>query len=513
MVKATGAAVALALLLAAGAAREPGDSTQRYMLAVQPGAAPARLARVAGATLVSPTLNLWATSRATAATLVPRLRDAGALRYVEPSRKRSSLIAFSDPLSPPDLSYQLYATGADRVADPGPGFPVTILDTGLDLAHPDFAGRPNLGVLNEQRIGPVDSEEYHGTQVASAAAAPTNGVGAEGIYPSAALRVYDLGDLSDESIVAGIDAALAAGPSVINLSLGGPESSRALLEATMLAFAQGSLVVAASGNEFDTGNPVLYPAAYPHVLTVAATDRRNDPSFFSSSNFAVDLTAPGEEIPVQDPADPERYLAPSGTSFAAPIVSGGAALVRTTRGPMHVTQLFDLMRGSARDLGPVGFDERTGFGLLDLPAALARTLPLVDPQEPNEDVEQIAAGRIVARSRPPVSARFRARLDLTEDPVDVYRVFVPARRRVTVTVTPGRGDVAAALFGPTTRTVRSSGLRIGSSDRAGSAVERVSYTNKSARATVVFLRVGLGARGRLANPRYAVAVTRAAAPR
>ena len=486
-------------------------AAESALVALKESAAAERLVRAAGGRRVSPRLGIWELRGRDAARLLPRLKRLGALRYAEPARRRDALVRFTDPLSTPQLGYHLYAIGADAAEPPGPGFPITIIDSGIDLAHPDFAGRPNTLQLNPQLVDPNDEDAYHGTAVASTAAAAVNGVGAEGVYPQATIRTYDLADLSDASVIAGIMAAVAAGPSVINMSLGGSSPSRAEYEAIAFALGTGSLVVAAAGNELEHGNPTLYPANYPHVLTVGSTSRTGAASVFSSSSSAVDLAAPGEELPLQHPTDPAAHALESGTSFAAPIVSGAAAWIRTARGAMNPTQLADLLRFTAKDVDPPGFDERTGFGVVDIPAALAAPLPAVDPQEPNDDVDQVVADGLFARAKAPVSPRFRAGLDETEDPDDVYRVAVPKGRRLTVKVTP-TADVRVALFGPTARTVFGTRARLATSDRAGRGVETVTYTNSGRGSVVLYLHVRPARRAAIANPQYTVTLTRARVP-
>ncbi len=469
-----------------------------------------RLVRARGGRLISPRLRIWKLDGAVAARIVPELDRLGALRYAEPSRRRDSLVRFVDPLSSPNLSYHLPAIGADRAEPPGAGFPITILDSGIDLTHPDFAARPNTVLLNPQFVSGPRGDDYHGTEVASVAAAAVNGVGAEGVYPEALIRIFDVrDDLADVAVIVGIEAAIAAGPSVINLSLGGPEPSRSLYEATLRAFAAGSLVVASSGNELDVGNPTLYPAAFPHVLTVAASDRESRPTVFSSSGPTVDLTAPGENLPFQDPRDPSNYSLISGTSFSAPLVSAAAAWVRTVRGAMSVSQLADLLRFSARDVAQPGYDERTGYGVLDIPAALAAPLPPRDPQEPNDDVSQVVAAGVFSRAKPLVSTRFAAILDETEDPRDVYRVSLPQGRSLTVRVTSD-DDVRVALFGPIARTVAGTRGRLATTDRAGKLPETVTYTNRTGRPLVLYLDIAPGRSRTIANPSYRVELTRIA---
>jgi hypothetical protein len=139
--------------------------------------------------------------------------------------------------------------------------------------------------------------------------------------------------------------------------------------------------------------------------------------------------------------DATGYADVDGTSFSAALVSATAAWVATRR-PMKPTQLAELLRSSARDAGEPGWDEDTGFGILDVSAALRRPLPAADPLEPNDDVNQVEAGGLfkeaaAALTRPGrPRASLRARLDRNEDPVDVYRVYVPGRRVARLRVVP-----------------------------------------------------------------------------
>ncbi|MEZ5102190.1 MAG: S8 family serine peptidase [Thermoleophilia bacterium] len=451
-----------------------------------------------------------------AARVASELDRLALLRYVEPERTRGTLgwpSLAPDPLARQE--WHLERVDAAEVEPPGPGVPITMIDTGVDVAHEEFAGRPETTLLDQQDVSAADPVNDHGTATASTAGAPVNGKGLVGVYPRARLRVYDLPGLTDGTLVAALDAATAAGPGVINLSLGGPGFSRALHEATLRAFAGGSLIVAAAGNEFLDGNPIIYPANYPHVLTVAATDKRDDHSVFSSSSTAVDLAAPGEAIPVAVPRafEPSGYAVFDGTSFSSPIVAAAAAWVWTVRGPsLDRTQVFDLMRYSARDIAAKGFDERTGFGLLDLGTALVRPIPALDPFEPNDDVDQVRAGGVFAEAKPVLvgrriqATRVLARLDIDEDPDDVYRVVVPAGRTLDVTVR-SPGDVGVIVWRLGTRSVYETGPaaardQLAGSDRPGPGRERVRWTNRARRDVTVLLNVWIPQRADDLNPPY-----------
>jgi hypothetical protein len=236
-------------------------------------------------------------------------------------------------------------------------------------------------------------------------------------------------------------------------------------EAVLTAVDNGCLVVAASGNLGDVGSPATYPAAWPHVLTVGATDAADVVAGFSTVGPYLDLVAPGENVTGAVPLskDPSGYSGGlDGTSFAAPIVAAAAAWIWTLRPELSVSQLGELLRRSARDLDRPGFDFGSGWGLLDVPAALAAPTPPADPGEPNDDVQQVRAGLLFEVGKQPLttparpSIRIAGTVDATEDPHDVYRIWVPPRRTVRVGVAAA-GRAVARIWGPRTRTVAERG--------------------------------------------------------
>lgn len=461
-----------------------------------------RQVRAAGGVPVSRGLRLWHVPSTRARLLVPRLALAGALAEFEPERPRSR--AGTGPGADPLLVEQhwLARVGADRVEPPGPGVPVTVIDSGLDLEHPEFAGRPDTQALNAQTV--AGGREFHGTAVASILAAPSNGLGVVGIYPRARLRSWDAspsGLFSSRDVIEGIDAASALGTGVINLSLGGRSRSRFEEEAILLAVARGSLVVAAAGNDGRNGNPRNFPADLPHVLTVASTDPLDRVSGFSTRDAGTDLAAPGEEIPVAVPLSyaPDGYVSANGTSFSAPIVAGAAAWVWTQRQQLDATQVAELLRRSARDLGPSGRDPASGFGLLDLPHALSAPAPPADPLEPNDDIDHVRPGGLLEPGRQPLTApaslvaAISARLDTVEDPRDAYRVYVPPGRRVDASLR-SRGDLVLELWRPETPSLDVQGSvrtrhRIAVSARRGSALDQVWVRNPASVGVYVYVSV------------------------
>ena len=462
------------------------------------GAAPARadlvqlkwdrgaaLARRAGGTELAPALRIWRVPAAR----VARLRAAGVVQLSEPEHlllKTTAAAVATDPLVPTE--WWRPAIGADTFDPPGPGKPVTVVDSGLDITHPEFADRPNTILMNKQTT--TDEEEDHGTEVSSVIAAPNNGVGIVGVYPEAVLHEWDaspFGILNEGAAIQGIVAAAREGPGVINLSFGGEEDDPLLQDAVNLAYRLGSLVVAAAGNEGMDGSPKGYPAAYPHVLTVGATNENGRVASFSTIGPFVDLVAPGVDIPVAEPLAQEAsgYLDVPGTSFSAPLVSGAAAWVWTMRPDLDNTQLFELMRRSATDIGPKGFDDASGYGLLDIPRALAFRTPRRDPQEPNDQPNEIEPHGLFSSGTTPLTApgRLRASLtasvDRTEDPVDLYRAWAPAHQTLLARVA---GTVAVRVLPRAPHAKETVPLAVG---RRGSA----SYRNSSAQGGYVYIEV------------------------
>jgi Subtilase family len=492
--------------LAAFAAPPPATALVQVGRAATQIAAP--LLRSVGGDQIAPELRIWRVPQKA----VGRLRRAGVVAFAEPERMLSTAAnAPSDPLV--QQQWWRSAIGADRADPPGPGKPVTVVDSGLDMSHPEFANRPNTTLLNTQTIRSEDDD--HGTEVSSVIGAPINGVGLVGVYPLADLRSWDAspnGFLSDGSAIQGILEAAKRGPGVINLSFGGPINDPLLEEAVLMAVRSGSLVVAASGNEGGRSTSDNFPASYPHVLTIAATDQDNLVARFSTASPWVDLAAPGVSIPVAEPTSREStgYIRASGTSFSAPLVAGAAAWVWTARPDLDSTQLFEVMRRSARDIGARGVDDASGFGLLDIPAALATAPPAKDPYEPNDDGNQIEPRRVFNTGTPPLttakrgSASLSARIDRREDPHDFYRVYAPSHRRVTVTTSGGAVDLR--LFRRSSRPLRRPALA--TSAKAGSGAQRVSYRNPRSSAVYVYAEIRPG-RG-VASATYALEVTTSA---
>ncbi|MGE5690781.1 MAG: S8 family serine peptidase [Pseudomonadota bacterium] len=239
----------------------------------------------------------------------------------------------------------------------GAGVTVAVVDTGVDLSHPDLAANAwtNQREVPGNRVdddgnGYVDDvhgwDFYeddatpqdghgHGTHVAgTVAAVADNGVGVAGVAPRARLMALRMmgpdGVGSTADAVEALLYAAANGAVVANASFGDTEDSQALRDAVAVADADGMLVVAAAGNDgSDNDVDPRYPAAIdaPNLVAVAATDNGDDLAWFSNVGAAsVDLGAPGASILSTWPGGRYQWL--DGTSMAAPHVSGAAALAK-----------------------------------------------------------------------------------------------------------------------------------------------------------------------------------------
>ncbi|MEL3971621.1 S8 family peptidase [Rossellomorea oryzaecorticis] len=220
----------------------------------------------------------------------------------------------------------------------GNGITVAVLDTGCDVNHPDLKGKVkgyrNFTDDDDGAEDNVTDYSGHGTHVAGTIAANEDGQGVIGVAPLADLLVIKVlagsrGSGKYDWIVNGIQYAIDQGADVISMSLGGPSDYDPLHEVIQRAVDANILVVCAAGNEGDsnsTTDEFSYPASYNEVISVGSIDLQRNSSYFTNSNNEVDLVAPGEKILSTIPGD--KYAKLSGTSMAAPHVSGALALIK-----------------------------------------------------------------------------------------------------------------------------------------------------------------------------------------
>ena len=257
-----------------------------------------------------------------------------------------------------------------------PSVVVAVLDTGMMRTHADLDGVAVISPWNVMtRTTNVTDGNGHGTHVIGTIAAETNnGIGVAGIAPRVTIMpikvLDDAGQGYFSDALDGIDYARVHGAKVISMSLGGKLSAHdaAVFQPTIdAAYAAGITIVAAAGND---GNSTLsYPAAFRHVLSIAATDDLDRHASFSNANSTVDLAAPG--VWTLSTYRTGGYVYMSGTSMATPHVAAVAALVRSAHPTETVDQVETALRSTAVDLGARGRDDVFGSGRVNAARAVA----------------------------------------------------------------------------------------------------------------------------------------------
>jgi subtilase family protein len=443
------------------------------------------------------------------------LRGIDGIAWAEPQHLRRLSFAPTDPLAPRQW-YALANRAYDAWATPPPLAPVrvAVIDSGIDLGHPDLERRI---VAAKSFVGgtPQDTRG-HGTIVAGVIAAELdNATGIAGLAPEAELLIAKVvsagGTISVAAEARAIRWAVDNGARVLNISLGGlrdPRNpsrdtfSRLEQEAVAYAVGKGAVVVAAVGNADQSPHTpwgfASYPAALPHVLGVSALTRSGaSPSFSNRDAVYNDVAAPGEDIlstfprsitaerpgcveQGYTPCATEEFRPPEGTSFAAPQATAVAANLLGARpllGPEQVTAIIERTAvDSTSATGCVscalGRDRYTGWGALDGAAAvgaLGGVLPPRDGLEPNDE-----AGEDAYRLYFPAGekARFvKASVDFWDDQDDVYAVRLRRGEKLFASLVPGTpSDVVLALWRPGAVSVTGlaePGLRVRLSNRPG----------------------------------------------
>jgi subtilisin family serine protease len=356
------------------------------------------------------------------------LRDDGRVAYVEPNHR---LRAAADPFNAIDPQTGInfiwafdavHAGEAIAAAGGGSDRVVAVIDTGLDVGHPDIAANVGRTFDALTGTGDVTDTNGHGTFVAGlVASVADNDIGGKGVAGATKVlpvRASSDGNFAVDDVIRGIEFAVDAGADVVNLSLAGDDIDATQSRALDSAFFNDVLPVAASGNLAQEGNPIQFPAAALGGvrggrgigLSVAASKPDGSVAEFSNHNKFVSLAAPGASdicqvgvfstIPRGTAAEwdtpppgscPSRIFADAvgrwgygqGTSFSAPIAAGIAALAWKVEPRLASEQVADVLNRSAHQTRPGGrWNEFTGSGIVDGLAAtsLARTYDIRDPR-------------------------------------------------------------------------------------------------------------------------------------
>ena len=342
-------------------------------------------AAAAGATVTGriPALRLqrWVVPAAT----VGGLAGSPAVEWVEPDRTFYLFERPNDPLLPQQWVFDTLRFPKAWKAETGTTSPVLVgvVDTGVVATHPDLEGRLVKGRDFIDGDDAPDDTNGHGTGVSGVIAANTdNREGIAGMSWGAKIMPLQAcgeeGTCSMFAVVQAIVWAAAHDARVVNLSLGGalPSCGRTVQAAAAFAAARGTLLVAASGNSAQQGNPTAYPAACDGFMAVGATDALDRWAPFSSYGPHVSVAAPGVAVMASwsrqtSPEGTPGYAVVDGTSFAAPHVAGLAALLWSRHRDWTPAQVRARIEQSAVDLGPEGRDDWFGHGRIDLTKALA----------------------------------------------------------------------------------------------------------------------------------------------
>ncbi|NHN33834.1 S8 family serine peptidase [Paenibacillus sp. S3N08] len=292
-----------------------------------------------------------------------------------------------DPLTEKQTYLQLIqAEQAWNTVKANASLVIAIVDTGVDLNHPDLQPNlvPGVNLLNSKKL-PQD-DNGHGTNVAGVlAAVGNNDKGITGIMWSAQIMPVKAleadGSGGEAKLAEGIRYAVDHGAKIVVLSLGINKYSALMSETVKYAEEQDVLLVAATGNE---GNSVKYPAAYSTVLAVGGMTADGTADKRSNKGLEIDLVAPWDVFTTALGGD---YEYKDGTSMAAPQVAAVAALAWSQHPGLKAYQIRQLLRQTAEDLGESGWDASTGYGLLRADRAVTEA-PLVDMYEPNNRKDQ-----------------------------------------------------------------------------------------------------------------------------
>jgi subtilisin family serine protease len=318
---------------------------------------------------------------------VAELRKNPAFKAVELDRKVKLAAVPNDPYY--GSEWHLAKVGAAAAWDKaqGAGITIAIIDSGVDITHPDLAPHvvPGWNVYGNN----ADTTDVcgHGTAVAgTAAAAMNNGAGVAGVAGQAKIMPLRIAFLDGGSCVAYLsDMATAVtyaadhGARIANLSFSGVPSSAAVQNAANYLRSKGGLVFAAAGN----GNRDEGYAPTSTMVIVSATDSADNRSSFSSYGNYVTLSAPGTGIYTTSVGG--AYGSWSGTSFASPLAAGVAALMMSANPSLDPSKVESLLYSSATDLGTAGRDIYFGYGRVNAAAAVTAALgstPPVDTTAP-----------------------------------------------------------------------------------------------------------------------------------
>ncbi|NJN97563.1 MAG: peptidase S8, partial [Anaerolineales bacterium] len=339
----------------------------------------------------------------------------------------------------------------------GSNVTIAVIDTGVDLYHPDLAAKIVAGktIISNDPVkypigSPPDDDNGHGTHVAGiAAASGNNGKGIAGVSWGAKVMPLKVlasnGSGSTADLAEAIIYAANNGAKIINMSLGASCGSGwpDVEEAVNYALGKGVLLVAASGNNYST--PVMCPGAINGVMAVGATDSNDNRPSYSTYGTALDVAAPGSGIYSTYYGGGYRYL--DGTSMASPHVAGLAALLWSFAPTLNYSEVESLIEQTADDLGTVGKDDYYGYGRINAQRALERISLQISPAQPLlfiDDATPSVTSQVLITTQNPEQITWSASIS----PTDWLSLSPPASGLVSSASTGQVINLNATVFSP-----------------------------------------------------------------
>lgn len=326
-------------------------------------------------------------------------REVNMLRIFEPSltiQKDKHYTTATDSVLPSLTNIKAQTQSTTPFT--GKNVKVAVMDTGIDTEHRDLKVTSGFCSLAPDCSTGVsyDDNNGHGTHVAGVIAALANNTGVVGIAPNVDLYsikvLDDLGVGTTGSIVNGIEWAIEHEMDIINLSLTTTTDDPLMKKALDVAYAKGIILVGAAGNKGNnTSDTVTFPAKYDSVIAVSAVKSDLSKLLESSVGPKVEIAAPGSAIFSTYPAEwdfidgkQDGYTLLSGTSMAAPHVTGVIALLKERFPLMTNVEIRALVGGITKDLGTTGRDDIFGKGLIQYEKTIPGSPEIMTQIEPGE---------------------------------------------------------------------------------------------------------------------------------
>jgi len=252
----------------------------------------------------------------------------------------------------------------------GGGVLVAVIDSMIDAGHPDLQ---NVVAAAFDATGSADKPDNHGTGIAGVIAARGKLTGVAPAVKILAVHAFPASgaDGNSMNILKGLDWSAKQNAAIVNMSFTGApdEEVRIMLKGLRT---HGAVLIAAAGNAGPQSRP-LYPAAYPEVIAVTATDVEDKLFKMANRGTHIAVAAPGVDVLAAAPNG--GYQMTTGTSFAAAQVSGVAALILDRNRKLDAAAVRRILMSTAHDLGPSGHDDQFGSGLVDALAAIMQAMP------------------------------------------------------------------------------------------------------------------------------------------